>query len=265
MKVTFLDWGPEIASSRLRAAIPQKELERMGVKKGHDVLIYGKHFLDDKYLSAFKHRIYDVCDDHYQSENLRDYYLKHTLSADVVTCNSVVMQRRIKEETGRNAVLVGEPYESPEFVPNIGPRLLWYGHKSNLKDLRRIQPELKHALLVLSNDGIEVDWEPGIFRQAIISPCIVIIPTGKSQAKSENRMVEAIRNGKYVCAERLPAYEPFDQFFPLGDIPSHIDRALTNQADSLARVRAAQDYIREKYSPHSIAQQWLKVIHDNFD
>lgn len=259
MKVTFIDFGPSLASARLRARIPQQELEKLGITKGNDVLIYSKDWLDWKDIKPFKKRIYDICDDHFHNPYKRSYYVDHAQLADVVTCNSEVMKQIIKEETGRDAVIVSEPYESEEKEPKIGARLLWYGHKSNLPDLYRIQDELKHPLLILSNSEKHEQWSQESFRQAIDTPCIVIIPTGKSLAKSENRMVEAIRNGRHVCAEYLPSYEPFGQFFPLGDIAGNIEKALANPA-SLDRIKAAQDYIRDKYSPEAIGKQWLEVI-----
>jgi glycosyltransferase involved in cell wall biosynthesis len=261
MNVTFAHYGESVASSRLRAIIPQEALERIGVKKGKDTLVYGKHFVTDEQLTHFKRKIYDVCDDHFENPELKDYYLKHCESADSVTCNSEAMRDRIRQVTGRDAFIVNEPYESKELPPKIGDKLLWYGHSSNFKDLERISPFLKHPLLALSNHPDSAGWSLDMQRQALMTDCIVIIPTGKSLCKSENRMVEAIRNGKYVCAEHLPAYEKFSQFFDLGDIPEHIDRALSNKKDSLERVRAAQEFISDRYSPKTIAKQWIEVLH----
>lgn len=263
MKVTFAAFSPEIASSRLRAAIPQRELERRGIQQGRDVLVYGKHFLSFEQIAPFKKKIYDICDDHFGTPELRDYYLSHAEQADALTCNSEVMRQRIKEETGREATIIREPYESPERQPGIGPKLLWFGHASNLGDLNRLIPHLKHPLLALSNHPDAVQWTPESFSAAITEPCIVIIPTGKSMAKSENRMVEAIRRGRYVCAEHLPAYEPFQRFFHLGDILGHIDYALEIPERAIAAIREAQDYIRDRYSPATVADQWLEVIHEH--
>lgn len=260
MKVTFADFGSDIASSRLRAKIPQQELEKLGVKKGRDVLIYGKHFIEDVQLEVFDRLIFDVCDDHFSRDGLGDYYHRHVAMADLVTCNSEFMKERIKEATGRDAVVIPEPYESEEQEPEIGPFLYWFGHKSNIFDLKRIAPQLKYPLMILSNMEGYPEWSKKAHKEAISVPCIVVIPTGKSQAKSENRMVESIRCGRYVCAEHLPSYEPFDQFFPLGDIPEHIERALENPEYSVNRIREAQAYIREKYSPRTIGQKWLEVI-----
>ena len=258
MNVTFADFGPSLASSRLRAAIPQRELKKLGIHRGLDVLVYGKHWLSSEEILPFRKKIYDVCDDHFDNAH-GHYYRKHIAEADVVTCNSEVMRVIIKQRTGRDAVVIPEPYESDEQEPSIGPNLLWYGHQSNLPDLTRIQSRLRHPLTVLSNNTIP-PWSPESFEQEISRPCIVIIPTGKSLAKSENRMVEAIRNGKYVCAEHLPSYEQFGQFFPLGDIPSHIEQVLENPEQAVQKVKMAQSYINTRFSPQTIAKMWLEVI-----
>lgn len=263
MKVTFADFGPEIASSRLRAAIPQREMEKLGICRGRDVLVYGKHVLGFDQIAGFGKKVFDICDDHFRHPELRGYYLEHAERADLLTCNSEVMQRRIREETGRDASVILEPYESPERPAEIGPTLLWYGHASNLQDLRRIRPQLNYPLHALTNHPEYAQWTPQAFSTAIARPCIVVIPTGKSPAKSENRMVEAIRCGRYVCAEHLPAYEPFSGFFPIGDIPAHIEAALDDPEQSLGRIRAAQEYIRSKYSPEAIGKQWLGVIREH--
>ena len=260
MRVTFADFGPDLASSRLRAKIPQFELLKMGILKGSDVIVYGKHWLTDAVLDGFKKYVYDVCDDHFDNEH-GNYYKTHIARADVVTCNSEVMKTRIKEVTGRDAIIIPEPYESEEKEPKIGPNLLWFGHRSNLRDLERIKYQFKHPLTVLSNHPDCTKWSPEAYQREIAKDCIVVIPTGKSLAKSENRMVEAIRCGRYVCAEPLPSYAPFDIYFPLGDIPKHIDRALANPQDSIQRIKDAQAHIRDKYSPRTIAEKWLEVLH----
>lgn len=265
MKVTFVSLGEHIASSRLRALIPQRELGKLGVEKGRDVLVYGKHVLDFSHLEKFDKKVFDISDDHFKNPDLRNYYMAHADRADLLTCNSEVMQSRILEETGREAVVIPEPYESEEGLPDIGPSLLWFGHASNLQDLRRIRPKLVHPLFVLTNHPDYAAWTPEAFSKAIDRPCIVIIPTGKSLAKSENRMVEAIRRGRYVCAEPLPAYERFAQIYPLGNIPENIEAALADPVRSVGQIKAAQAFIRDRYSPETIGKHWLEVINGAFD
>ena len=260
MEVTFAHFGEEVASSRLRATIPQAELAKMGIGKGRDVLIYGKHFVEEHQLEPFKKRIYDVCDDHFDHETLGKYYRRHVEMADIVTCNSETMQAIIKAKTGRYAFVIHEPYEHEEQAPAIEPRLLWYGHKSNLCDIERLKPDLRHPLLIMTNQTGYPQWSSTAFKNAMDMNPIVVIPTGKSMAKSENRMVEAIRCGRYVCAEYLPAYVPFTSFFDLGNIPNQIDVVLANPLAAMAKIKDAQGFIRERYSPATVAGKWLEVI-----
>lgn len=261
MNVTFAFFGDDIASSRLRSAITQKELKKIGIEQGNDILVYGKHFLSFDRISGFGKYIYDVCDNHFETPDLRDYYYLHTIQADRVTCNSEVMRQIIKKKTGKDAIVIPEPYESKEREPEIGEMLYWFGHISNTKDLERMMaeltPEQKENLYILTNPK----WTMGIHNKIMKNPLITVIPTGKSMAKSENRMVESIRQGRYVCAEYLPSYEPFAQFFPLGDIPSHVDWALSHKEEALEKIKLAQDYIRDRYAPATIAKQWLEVLH----
>jgi len=260
MNVMFAHFGEEVASSRLRATIPQAELAKIGIGKGRDVLIYGKHFVEERQLDPFNKRIYDVCDDHFDHETLGPYYHRHCQIADEVTCNSATMQAIIKAKTGRHAFVIPEPYESPEQATAIEPRLFWYGHKSNLKDIERLKPDLHHPLLIMTNKDGYPQWSKVAFQNAMDMNPIVVIPTGKSIAKSENRMVEAIRCGRYVCAEYLPAYAPFTSFFDLGNIPAQIDVVLANPLAAMAKIKDAQEFIRERYSPATIAGKWLEVI-----
>jgi hypothetical protein len=80
-------------------------------------------------------------------------------------------------------------------------------------------------------------------------------------AKSENRFVESIRRGCYVCAEPLPAYEGFP--IKTGDICKHLDWVRQNPVEAFLKLIAAQEFIRERYSPATIAKQWLEVINEH--
>lgn len=259
--ITFAYFGKEVASSRLRGLIPQQELRKRGIRSGKDVLVYGKHFLGFDDIGQYGVKVFDICDDHFHTPDLERYYRTHADKADFLTCNSEYMKQRIRMETGRDAVVIPEPYESKEGEPGIAPYLYWFGHKSNLDDIERLKPNLRHPLLILTNSFGYMEWTKEKHDEVMKLPLIVVIPVGKSLAKSENRIVESIRQGKYVCAEFLPAYDPFSAFFPLVDIPTHIEAALSDPEASIAKIKAAQDYIRDRYSPQTIADKWLEVIY----
>ena len=258
MKIAYLPTNQNIASTRLRKIIPMREMRKLGVEFGiGDVFIAQKHGFSWDDLPKHQTLVFDVCDDHFNN-HLADHYRHGCAIADKVVCNSEVMREVIYTETGREATVIPEPYESPERTPLIGESLLWFGHASNLKDIQRCK--FDYPLTILTNFTGYPEWTPERFAEEIAKPCIVVIPTGKSMAKSENRMVESIRNGKYVCSDFLPAYIPFYEFFQPGSIPAQIDRVLANPGDSLNSIRLAQDYIRDRYSPSTIASQWINLF-----
>jgi hypothetical protein len=121
-------------------------------------------------------------------------------------------------------------------------------------------PELKRKVTILTNP----EWTREKHLEMMGKKCIIVIPTGKSLCKSENRMVESIRHGKYVCAEHLPAYEQFCQFFPLGNIPGHVEQALEDE-QAIDRIKAAQDYVRDRFSPKTIGLMWKEVLNGNLN
>lgn len=250
LTVNFVNFGGHIASSRLRAEIPQRELAKLGIQKGDGVVVYGKHFVNNMPPCL---KVYDVCDDHYHTPDLRNTYIKNTLEASAVTCNSETMREIILRETGRNATVIPDPYESEERPADMGYGLLWYGHDSNYKT---IKPYLSLGVTVLTGSA----WSRERQLDLLDSCSVVLIPTDERKAKSANRMIEAIRNGRFVVAGELPAHDEFKDFMWIGDIEEGVTWALQHREEAIARVKAAQDYIREKYAPSTIAKQWLDVL-----
>lgn len=258
-KVGYLGPNDQFASGRLRFYLPFKHLYRnkqVDIADG-EYLVTAKQGFSWHELPPHKKLIYDVCDNHFHSEHEK-HYREGCALADVIVCNSIAMQDIIKKETGRSSTVIPEPYEGDECEPKIGKSLLWFGHRGNLKDLLRL--EIKMPVKVLSNHPDYERWTPKSFDREIGKPCIVIIPTGASQAKSENRIVESIRRGRYVCAEHLLSYEAFSDFMHIGDIRNGIDYALSNEDMSVQAIKDAQSYIRNRYSVPRIASMWMNVL-----
>lgn len=259
MNVTFRSFGDHIASSRLRALVPQRELAKIGVPQGSDWLVIGKHWWTWQETRGFGRVCFDVCDDHFDSPQLGSHYRESCQRADLVTCNSAEMARVITAKTGRQAVVIPDPFEQPETPARIGPQLLWFGHRSNLVDLEPWKQSLAPLEIVtnISGPGYTL-WTPHAMDAAFERSGLVVIPTGKSLAKSGNRAIEAIRRGLYVVAGYLPAYADLGMW--CGDIAEGVDWALSNQPEALRRVTAAQAYVRQAYSPQRIAQLWLQAL-----
>ena len=266
MKLSVLGRALHIASSRYRVVIPTMVLHRMGVEicKDADILLYSKSEVDKGILDLYPKKIYDICDDNFDCGKRGPEYEKHAKGANVVTCNSEVMRFVIHQKAGRIAEVIPDPYEHPEWKPSWGEGLMWYGHSVNVKDLVRVLPLLKDpvAPLTTSTDRLPsyVEWSHAEMDRQYRKCSMVIIPTGRGIAKSANRMIEAVRAGKFVVAEPLPAYEEFSDLMWVGDIPEGVEWAKARQSECLERVRACQDRIRERFSPQTIGAKWFQVV-----
>lgn len=252
--VTFVNFGENIASSRLRAKIPQAELAKMGIETGNDVIVYGKHIIEN-IPKWFKSTVFDICDNHFDSSVVGDYYHRHTNKADYVTCNTEAMQRVIKEKTGRESMVIPDPYESEEQPAGFGDGILWFGHESNLK---HIEPYRYLKPRILTGD----EWSR-TKQLDLLSKCgIVLIPTDKTGfCKSSNRLVESVRNGRFVVAgDDVESYREFSDLMWIGDISSGIEWALGHPAQCIERVKECQERIRDKYSPETIGKHWKDAL-----
>lgn len=252
MRVTFAFLNKEIASSRMRAEIPQRELEKLGVRIGRDVLVYGKHVVPMRAALNFGKRVYDICDDHFHTAHEK-YYREHAAEADMLTVNSEEMAKIVLKETGRWPTVIPDPYESDEQPAGYGEGVLWYGHESNLKTLT---PYSDCVDVILTGEA----WSREKQVQAINDCAIVLIPTDERKGKSANRLIEAVRNGRFVVAGPLPAHDEFEEFMWIGDIREGIEWAKSHKEECIERVKRCQDYIRDKYSPETIGKMWLEAL-----
>lgn len=257
MKVTFAHFGDDLASSRYRAIIPQREMTQMGVKPGRDWCVIGKHSWKWEQLEAFKHVCFDVCDDHFAHPLWGEHYHTSCMRADLVTCNSREMARVIEAKTGKQAIVIPDPYEQPECAPKVGNTPLWFGHRTNLCDIAPYVGKLSGLRIVTNADGF-VQWSPEVMQREFDACGLVVIPTGKSMAKSGNRAVEAIRRGRFVVAGFLPAYADLGIY--IGDIMDGVEWLKTRELQALERIKASQAYVREEYCPRRIAKLWLTAL-----
>lgn len=256
--VSFLKFKLNLASARYRGYIPEQELRKLGVPEGKDVLVVAKHGWDWSVTEGYKRIVFDVCDDHFHTPR-EHHYREVCRKADLITCSTPAMREIIKRETGRDAIVIPDPYEQPEKKARIHDSLLWFGHPLNLPDLERETQRLAgHKLQVVTNAKGAIPWSPENMDKAFNDAGLVIIPTGRSIAKSANRAVESIRRGLFVVANPLPAYS--DLGIWLGDIREGVDWALNHRGEVIKRIKTAQDYVRHEYSPQRIGKLWKQAL-----
>lgn len=268
----------DMASYRYRCMIPMRELRKLGAKVEigfGNTMVFGKHFdtKDADVAASLKQQggrvVFDVCDDYFGRQFDAHYRAMIDL-ADVVTCPTETMADRILTETGKGAVVIADPYELPEYPPAMRKdgelRVLWYGHHTNQPSLIAEAPSLKgYELLVVSDVKIEgapyMPWSRDAMRHALSWCDVVIIPVEnvpQNRCKSPNRMVEAIRSGKYVVANPMPAYEPYGMW--QGDIGEGLRWVSENREAAMDAVRIAQLLVREINAPALIGRQWLDAL-----
>lgn len=292
MKINYITPMDEtFASFRYRIQIPGEALRVCGhevefskyLRSATDSVVFSKHFNYGELDVAIACKqlgqrvIYDVCDNHFETEHKAHYKAMITL-ADAVTASTEAMADIIKEETGCEAVVIPDPYEYPEREPHKPEpneagqlKLLWYGHPSNLDSLIKRWGDIKGELVLIVT-GEEAEralkipftvWSPEAMQASFDKADCVFIPsidTPRKAVKSTNRMVEAIRQGKFVIANPLPSYECFKDWMWIGDIKEGVEWVKNNLDEIPARIAAAQAYVREMYSPGSVAQRWEEVL-----
>jgi glycosyltransferase involved in cell wall biosynthesis len=240
--------------------------------------------------------VVDVCDDYFsRPHTLTPYYRALVERAGTVTASSLRLAAAIEDATDRAAHLVRDPYEGPVGTPRWSPaasgvRALWFGTPLNLPALledamtlpARIEGyRLEVVALTRRCEGLEAafakmsgpnltltfqEWTLAGNWEALDGSDLVLIPVKSdefSAAKGPNRVVEALRAGRYAVTGALAAYDEFKPFAAVGgDIAADIAWALDNRAAVLERIAAGQAYVAKHYSPQAVAAEWEAVLRD---
>jgi uncharacterized Rossmann fold enzyme len=250
-RVSFIHWGDKTSASwRYRAKIVSEGWASLNDLTA-DTLIFAKPQANELMdMAKAKARgawvIVDFCDDHFDWV----HYKEALRLADAVSCNTEVMAKIIKEH-GRDATVIGDPYEYPEEKPHCnGLNLLWYGHAVNKHSLERILPDLGgYNLRVVSNFGGAIPWSHETMLEEFAKADIVLMPA-TAEYKSPNRAVEAIRQGCFVVSERdLGIPEIY-----VGNIKEGIEWTQTQNVNQ--RISKAQKFVTEEFSPKILIDKW---------
>lgn len=307
------------ASTRYRVLIPARWLSQRGYSqtfvsaeqfevaieavKQADIVVFSKsnqqsnEVLMEAAQEAGAKVWMDMCDYKLDSP-LRDHYLNMLSRVDGVVTNTPELATAILVETGRQANVVGDPYEGPkgqaEWKWRPGRRIeaLWFGHPSNLDTLLNLlrqlvagksevalsvrictqnRPELESDCRAFNREFgnrlklFFVPWSVEQVWRELAGTDLVLIPSrvglDRKNVKSPNRLVESVWGGRFVLASPLPAYLEFGEWMGLvEDFRAGIDWVLSHQSELVPRIRAAQVYIAAHYSPEVIGREWEKVI-----
>lgn len=285
-----------LASFRMRIKIPAEKLTENVTRFSYSidemidpkasVNVFSKHFNKDQDLKAItklkeQHpevlRVFDICDDYFD-KNHGPYYIEMCQLADVITCNSLNMQTRIKEVTGKDATVVGDPFTFPLIAPTDPekvefPQLIWYGNRANLGSILSRVNELPNITILSNSQPTTLPphvryrtWFKGVVESALWKHHIVVLPRIEGEEatrKSCNRAIDALRAGAFVVSDFPEVFEPLKDYIFLGDLKDGIEFYKDHPDAVLRMITQGQEYVTETYSPEQIAKTWEKVFLQN--
>lgn len=291
INVSYVTSGNEnIASFRYRVLAPAKGLVQHFIKpsigrlatKESNVVVFSKHWTynDWSYAKFCKLRgqkvIFDVCDDHFDGK-LSDHYRRMVDVADGITCNSKTMSAIIHEKTGRDSEVIVDPVLSPRIEPNFQPQpnLLWYGQAMNIQGLYDVYTkDCLYPLEVVVPGNLNppehfqapwitwVPWHKDVIPEAATRNNIAILPYRQGKdAKSANRVLEALQCGMMVLTDPIPAVVELGK-----NGIRYLDKPLNEVIDSIKgsdctfEILESQKIIDATYSQEVIAAKWAHVF-----
>lgn len=283
--------GPDFASHRMRAEIPCQIINEESTNQAvvselanprFDINVFSKHFKpEEMFDEAYECRdrgskvVFDICDNHF-SRDAKEIYLKMIELSDIITCNTVGMQKKIEEVSGKKAFICSDPLTFPKGLPRVthtkNPKIVWYGHKTNIAPVF-VQ---RYKFTVISNYQATMEeirnfphitflpWSLGLVESLIKNFDIVVIPTvgfrHYTKEKSPNRAVDALFAGKFVITDNLDIYEELEPFIYIGDIKSGIEWYIKHPSQAFEKIEEGQKYVEKKYNYKEIYKQWKNSL-----
>jgi glycosyltransferase involved in cell wall biosynthesis len=241
--------------------------------------------------------VVDVCDDHFQ----HPYFRALVAAADLVVTPTTEMADVARLVTDQPCAVIVDPYENPWQAPRVALdhltgsgrlRLLWYGYSNNLPPLLDLLPHLLPFaarvpldLHVVSQPVEELAsilaqwnaqhstrfsirftaWTLEVMTPALAECDAVLIPSRpddpQKRVKSANRLVEAIRAGRFVVADALPSYEEFAPYAWIGhDLVQGLQWLVEHPTQAQLRLEHGQRYIDQRFAPEVIARLWQDAL-----
>jgi hypothetical protein len=169
-------------------------------------------------------------------------------------------------------------------------RVAWFGNAGQedppfgLIDLGRIRPQLEalHSrrplhLTVISNSRASFnrflggarfplgyhDWDNRLYQRILRGQDLCVIPisvNAVTRCKTVNRLALSLLLGVPAAADSIPSYEELRPFALLGDWDDGLYDYLLDDARRWAAVRLGQRYLRAKYTPERVVEQWAAVL-----
>lgn len=297
------------ASHRLRGIVTSNALSEAGYDSkilddweeidSNTIVIFLKFsqpedILKAKSLGAFT--AYDLCDNKFDE---KEEYKPCCLAADMVTVNSEQMGISVNKNTGRNYIVMPDPYERPKLQARFNPgetiKLLWFGSQASLKFLpmveiwQRLEQEIKNYRFTmilqkperLQNkmkerarrnaitgvdfnkiDMLEWSWE--LQGRLLEETDIVLMPVQtdnpRTDTKSANRLIDSLISGRFVITTPLASYLEFSPYSWQEDYIAGIKWALEHPGKTLNKIIQGQEYTERNFSAKKLAIELIEKL-----
>lgn len=312
IKIRFYSnsYKPKRASHRLRGELICNALSAHGydskiLKDWNEVdkntiVIFLKHTLPEsiihaKSLGAFT--VYDLCDNKFDED---EAYHPCCTAADLISANSENMQLSIMKNTGRNSIVMPDPFERPRLDPKFSPgkdiKLLWFGSQSSLglfplvEVWERLEKELVNynfTMIMSKPDRLENkmkkrqnhgvisscinfnkiqmhDWDWDLQGQFIKDCDIVLMPVHtdnyRTITKSANRVIDSLISGRFVITSPLNSYLEFKDYTWQDDYIQGIKWAIEHPSKTLEKIKQGQRFTEDHYSAKVLSEKYINEI-----
>ena len=240
--------------------------------------------------------IYDLCDNKFEE---KEEYEPCCQLADLISVNSVNMEISVKHHTGRDSIVMPDPYERPKLTPKFDPskelKLLWFGSQSSFKFFpivecwQRLEKEIvnyRYTMVSSKTDRVlskmtqrqnkgqisginfskldmqEWTWD---HQGKLLTECdIVLMPVQtdnpRTDTKSANRLIDSLISGKFVITTALASYEEFAPYTWQDDYIEGIKWALKNPEEVKERIRLGQEYTEQNYSARVLSKKFIDEV-----
>jgi glycosyltransferase involved in cell wall biosynthesis len=110
-----------------------------------------------------------------------------------------------------------------------------------------------------------VPWSRAAVAVELARADLVLLPQDAAsewgRVKSHNRLVEALRAGRFAIASPIPSYLELSDYAWIGEpLADGVEWALAHPIDVLAKLRAGQNAVEQRFSPRKIGERWASTL-----
>ena len=227
-------------------------------------------------------------------------FQRRLIRSCALTVSTAALREKLAPQAVHGAAVIEDPYERetadvPRFAPQHELRLAWFGvfgpplmpflqyHFGTIA--RRLAPRSMQIAFITNhshaglaremgenlrrmNEKCElrfVPWSRAAVAVELARADLVLLPQDAAsewgRVKSHNRLVEALRAGRFAIASPIPSYLELSDYAWIGEpLADGVEWALAHPIDVLAKLHAGQNAVEQRFSPRKIGERWAATL-----